>query len=181
MPPARPPPPRAAWAGRGQFGVSVGVPLRDGSANGGERLARGSAAGTIVLAFQGNQAAQGDGIAHGVRVGALRRHCEPVPADRKPEGAGHCARAKRKGASMSARSGVRPHVTRFEREFHLLAAARAGRDAAKLRAEKVLAQWPEITAQFVKVMPTDYKRVLGERAKHDEEIEAGVHGVPSHG
>jgi len=48
-------------------------------------------------------------------------------------------------------------------------------------AEKVLAQWPEITAQFVKVMPTDYKRVLGDRAKHDEEIEAGVHGVPSHG
>jgi glutamate synthase (NADPH/NADH) large chain len=48
-------------------------------------------------------------------------------------------------------------------------------------AEKVLAQWPEITAQFVKVMPTDYKRVLGERAKHDEEIESGVHGVPSHG
>jgi glutamate synthase (NADPH/NADH) large chain len=48
-------------------------------------------------------------------------------------------------------------------------------------AEKILAQWPEITAQFVKVMPTDYKRVLGERAKHDEEIESGVHGVPSHG
>jgi glutamate synthase (NADPH/NADH) large chain len=48
-------------------------------------------------------------------------------------------------------------------------------------AEKILAQWPEITTQFVKVMPTDYKRVLGERAKHDEEIEAGVHGVPSHG
>ena len=43
-------------------------------------------------------------------------------------------------------------------------------------AEKMLAQWPEITAQFVKVMPTDYKRVLAERAKHDEEIEAGVHG-----
>jgi glutamate synthase (NADPH) large chain len=48
-------------------------------------------------------------------------------------------------------------------------------------AEKILAQWPEITAQFVRVMPTDYKRVLGERAKHDEEIESGVHGVPSHG
>jgi len=48
-------------------------------------------------------------------------------------------------------------------------------------AEKILAQWPEITTQFVKVMPTDYKRVLTERAKHDEEIEAGVHGVPSHG
>ncbi|MBW8883693.1 MAG: glutamate synthase subunit alpha, partial [Planctomycetia bacterium] len=48
-------------------------------------------------------------------------------------------------------------------------------------AEKILAQWPEITTQFVKVMPTDYKRVLGDRAKHDEEIEAPVHGVPSHG
>jgi glutamate synthase (NADPH/NADH) large chain len=48
-------------------------------------------------------------------------------------------------------------------------------------AEKMLLHWPEITQQFVKVMPTDYKRVLAERAKHDEEIEAGVHGVPSHG
>src|SRR5262245_19286816 len=48
-------------------------------------------------------------------------------------------------------------------------------------AEKILAQWPEITAQFVKVMPTDYKRVLGERAKHDRKLEAGVHGVPGHG
>ena len=27
-------------------------------------------------------------------------------------------------------------------------------------AEKILAQWPEVTAQFVKVMPVDYKRVL---------------------
>jgi hypothetical protein len=26
-------------------------------------------------------------------------------------------------------------------------------------------------------MPMDYKRVLAERAKHDEEIEANVHGV----
>jgi glutamate synthase domain-containing protein 3 len=48
-------------------------------------------------------------------------------------------------------------------------------------AEAILAQWPEITAQFVKVMPIDYKRVLAERAKHDEEIEANVHGVPSPG
>jgi glutamate synthase (NADPH/NADH) large chain len=48
-------------------------------------------------------------------------------------------------------------------------------------AERILAHWPESTAQFVKVMPTDYKRVLTERAKHDEEIESGVHGVPSHG
>src|SRR5438552_2311130 len=48
-------------------------------------------------------------------------------------------------------------------------------------AEKVLAQWPEVTAQFVKVMPVDYKRVLADRSKHDEEVESGVHGVPSHG
>ena len=48
-------------------------------------------------------------------------------------------------------------------------------------AEKMLLHWPEITQQFVKVMPTDYKRVLAQRAMHDEEIEAGVHGVPSHG
>jgi glutamate synthase (NADPH/NADH) large chain len=44
-------------------------------------------------------------------------------------------------------------------------------------ADKVLAQWPEIIGQFVKVMPVDYKRVLAERARHDEEMEAGVHGV----
>jgi hypothetical protein len=31
--------------------------------------------------------------------------------------------------------------------------------------------------KFVKVMPIDYKRVLAERARHDEEIEATVHGV----
>ncbi|QDU31734.1 Ferredoxin-dependent glutamate synthase 1 [Anatilimnocola aggregata] len=46
-------------------------------------------------------------------------------------------------------------------------------------AEKILASWPESTAQFVKVMPTDYKRVLRDRARHDEEVEAGVHGVPN--
>ena len=44
-------------------------------------------------------------------------------------------------------------------------------------AEKILQQWPEVTSQFVKVMPTDYKRVLADRAGHDEEVEAGVHGV----
>jgi len=48
-------------------------------------------------------------------------------------------------------------------------------------ADRILSHWPESTAQFVKVMPTDYKRVLAERAKHDEEVEAGVHGVPHHG
>jgi len=46
-------------------------------------------------------------------------------------------------------------------------------------AEKILAAWPDSTAQFIKVMPTDYKRVLRERARHDEEAEAGVHGVGS--
>ncbi len=44
-------------------------------------------------------------------------------------------------------------------------------------ADRVLQQWPEVLNQFVKVMPTDYKRVLAERARHDEEMEAGVHGV----
>jgi glutamate synthase (NADPH/NADH) large chain len=46
-------------------------------------------------------------------------------------------------------------------------------------AEKILANWPDSTAQFVKVMPTDYKRVLRERRRHDEEAEASVHGVPN--
>ena len=44
-------------------------------------------------------------------------------------------------------------------------------------AEKILGQWPEIKEQFVKVMPVDYKRVLADRSRHDEEMEAGVHGV----
>jgi hypothetical protein len=35
--------------------------------------------------------------------------------------------------------------------------------------------------QFVKVMPTDYKRVLQERMAHDEEIEARVQGVEENG
>jgi len=30
-------------------------------------------------------------------------------------------------------------------------------------------------SQFKKVMPTDYKRVLMERLKHDEEVEADIH------
>jgi glutamate synthase (NADPH/NADH) large chain len=46
-------------------------------------------------------------------------------------------------------------------------------------AEKILSSWPECTAQFVKVMPIDYKRVLRERRRHDEEAEAAVHGVPN--
>jgi glutamate synthase domain-containing protein 3 len=43
-------------------------------------------------------------------------------------------------------------------------------------ADRILQQWPDVTAQFVKVMPKDYKRVLEERARHDEEVEARVHG-----
>ena len=42
-------------------------------------------------------------------------------------------------------------------------------------AGKVLDGWPEILSQFVKVMPTDYKRVLQERKRHDEEMEATIH------
>ena len=43
-------------------------------------------------------------------------------------------------------------------------------------AKHVLGNWPDVLEQFVKVMPVDYKRVLMERKKHDEEIEAPVHG-----
>jgi glutamate synthase domain-containing protein 3 len=42
-------------------------------------------------------------------------------------------------------------------------------------AEKILDAWPRVLEQFVKVMPTDYKRVLTERKRHDEEMEAAVH------
>jgi glutamate synthase domain-containing protein 3 len=41
-------------------------------------------------------------------------------------------------------------------------------------ADKILDDWPEVLEDFVKVMPIDYKRVLGERKRHDEEIEADV-------
>ena len=41
-------------------------------------------------------------------------------------------------------------------------------------ASRVLANWPDVLDQFVKVMPTDYKRVLAERRRHDEEIEADI-------
>lgn len=44
-------------------------------------------------------------------------------------------------------------------------------------AEKVLNNWTTVLVQFVKVMPTDYKRVLAERTQHDEEQETTVHGV----
>jgi glutamate synthase (NADPH/NADH) large chain len=42
-------------------------------------------------------------------------------------------------------------------------------------AERILDEWPQILERFVKVMPTDYKRVLGERKRHDEEMESEVH------
>jgi glutamate synthase (NADPH/NADH) large chain len=35
-------------------------------------------------------------------------------------------------------------------------------------ADQVLANWPDLLDQFVKVMPTDYKRVLAERAQHEQ-------------
>ncbi len=38
-------------------------------------------------------------------------------------------------------------------------------------AEKVLSQWDSILPQFVKVMPTDYKRFLEEQER-EQEIEA---------
>ena len=42
-------------------------------------------------------------------------------------------------------------------------------------AERVLDAWPDVLGKFVKVMPTDYKRVLRERRRHDEEMEAAIH------
>jgi glutamate synthase domain-containing protein 3 len=38
-------------------------------------------------------------------------------------------------------------------------------------AAQILDEWPMSIRQFVKVMPTDYKRVLTERKRHDEEVE----------
>jgi glutamate synthase (NADPH/NADH) large chain len=38
-------------------------------------------------------------------------------------------------------------------------------------AAAILDDWPFSLKQFVKVMPTDYKRVLAERRRHDEEME----------
>jgi glutamate synthase (NADPH/NADH) large chain len=42
-------------------------------------------------------------------------------------------------------------------------------------AERILDNWPEVLGEFVKVMPIDYKRVLQERRRHDEEMESTVH------
>ncbi|MEC9376038.1 MAG: glutamate synthase large subunit [Pseudomonadota bacterium] len=41
-------------------------------------------------------------------------------------------------------------------------------------ADQILEDWPEVLSQFIKVMPIDYKRVLGERKRHDEEKESSV-------
>jgi glutamate synthase (NADPH/NADH) large chain len=38
-------------------------------------------------------------------------------------------------------------------------------------AANILDEWPTSLQHFVKVMPTDYKRVLAERKRHDEEME----------
>jgi glutamate synthase (NADPH/NADH) large chain len=41
-------------------------------------------------------------------------------------------------------------------------------------AARILDEWPMSLEQFVKVMPTDYKRVLAERKRHDEEMEQTI-------
>jgi glutamate synthase (NADPH/NADH) large chain len=43
-------------------------------------------------------------------------------------------------------------------------------------ATRILDEWPLSLKQFVKVMPTDYKRVLAERKRHDEEVEQQLTG-----
>ncbi|MCY2995135.1 MAG: glutamate synthase large subunit [Planctomycetota bacterium] len=43
-------------------------------------------------------------------------------------------------------------------------------------ARRLIEDWPRtVRKKFIKVMPTDYKRVLMERALHDEEEEAAIH------
>lgn len=48
-------------------------------------------------------------------------------------------------------------------------------------AENVLNDWDTVLPQFIKVMPTDYKRVLAERTLHDEAQETTVHGAMTDG
>ena len=48
-------------------------------------------------------------------------------------------------------------------------------------AKRILDEWPEVLSQFVKVMPTDYKRVLAERRRHNEEIESEIHDADQTG
>jgi glutamate synthase (NADPH/NADH) large chain len=42
-------------------------------------------------------------------------------------------------------------------------------------AARILDGWPRARDEFIKVMPIDYKRVLADRAAHDEEVDAVVH------
>jgi glutamate synthase domain-containing protein 3 len=46
-------------------------------------------------------------------------------------------------------------------------------------ARYVIDNWTKMLPKFVKVMPKDYKRVLAERKKLNEEAETSVHGVVS--
>lgn len=48
-------------------------------------------------------------------------------------------------------------------------------------AKEVLADWEHFVDNVVKVMPQDYKRVLEERMRYDEEREAKVRGVFTNG
>lgn len=48
-------------------------------------------------------------------------------------------------------------------------------------AKHILAHWDSALLQFIKVMPTDYKRVLAEQKKHDKEQETTAHGVMTDG
>ena len=41
-------------------------------------------------------------------------------------------------------------------------------------AAAILDSWPDVLEEFIKVMPTDYKRILVERKKHDEEMELAI-------
>ena len=42
------------------------------------------------------------------------------------------------------------------------------RHTGSLAAQELLSSWRHVLEHFVKVMPTDYKRVLSERMAHDE-------------
>ena len=49
-------------------------------------------------------------------------------------------------------------------------------------AKALLADWEHVVdSSMVKIMPKDYKRVLEERMKHEEELDTGVHGVFTNG
>jgi glutamate synthase (NADPH/NADH) large chain len=48
-------------------------------------------------------------------------------------------------------------------------------------AERVLRHWNYVTDSFVKVMPLDYKRVLMERRKFDEEVDTKIYGTTTDG